>query len=58
MISILKAGGLNKYKVPHMKKYRLEGQNCLPKQLDVDPALIGEAIAQYQQVLQLTYLVL
>ncbi|KAJ0031676.1 hypothetical protein Pint_13013 [Pistacia integerrima] len=48
MISIFKAGGLNKYKVPHMKKHRLEGQNCLPKQLDVDLALSGKAIAQYQ----------
>ncbi|KAJ0043477.1 hypothetical protein Pint_17966 [Pistacia integerrima] len=31
MISILKAGGSNKYKAPHMKKHRLEGQNCLPR---------------------------
>ncbi|KAJ0034582.1 hypothetical protein Pint_25309 [Pistacia integerrima] len=48
MISILKAGGLNKYKVSHMKKHRLEGQNCLPKQLDVDPGLTEEAISQCQ----------
>ncbi|KAJ0027680.1 hypothetical protein Pint_36150 [Pistacia integerrima] len=46
MISILKVGGLSKYKVSHMKKHRLEGQNCLPSQLDVDLELIGEAIAQ------------
>ncbi|KAJ0045525.1 hypothetical protein Pint_04971 [Pistacia integerrima] len=48
MISILKTKGSNKYKVPHMKKHRLEGQIFLPRQLDVDPALIGEAIAQCQ----------
>ncbi|KAJ0090612.1 hypothetical protein Patl1_13554 [Pistacia atlantica] len=48
MISILKAKGSNKYKVPHMKKHRLERQNCLLSRLDVDPALIGEAIAQCQ----------
>ncbi|KAJ0110722.1 hypothetical protein Patl1_02669 [Pistacia atlantica] len=46
MISILKAKGSNKYKVPHMKKHRLERQNYLPRQLNVDPALIGEAITQ------------
>ncbi|KAJ0039606.1 hypothetical protein Pint_27427 [Pistacia integerrima] len=48
VISILKARGSNKYKVPHMKKHSLERQNCLPRQLDVDLALIGEAIAQCQ----------
>ncbi|KAJ0093212.1 hypothetical protein Patl1_25875 [Pistacia atlantica] len=31
MISILKAEGLNKYKVSHMKKHRLEGTK-LPSQ--------------------------
>ncbi|KAJ0110698.1 hypothetical protein Patl1_02782 [Pistacia atlantica] len=48
MISIYKDGGSNKYKVPHMKKHRLEGQNCLGRQLDVNLGLIGETIGQCQ----------
>jgi hypothetical protein len=39
MIEVMKAGGGNKYKIPHMNKYRLEALGMLPKSLNCDRQL-------------------
>jgi len=40
LIEIMKAGGGNKYKIPHMNKERLEAMGSLPKSLNCDLQLI------------------
>jgi hypothetical protein len=40
MIEVMKAGGGNKYKIPHINKDRLEALRMLPKSLSCDRQLI------------------
>ncbi|WZZ62022.1 hypothetical protein YC2023_062129 [Brassica napus] len=40
MCEIMKIGGLNKYKIPHMKKSVLEKDGLLPKRISCDAMLV------------------
>ncbi|WZZ39489.1 hypothetical protein YC2023_035748 [Brassica napus] len=44
MIEIMKIGGGNNYKIPHLKKDTLEREGLLPVQMDCDPNLVEEAM--------------
>jgi len=39
LIEVMKAGGGNKYKIPHMNKERLEALGLLPRSLNCDRQL-------------------
>lgn len=39
LIEVMKAGGENKYKIPHMNKERLEALGLLPRSLNCDRQL-------------------
>ena len=39
LIEVMKAGGGNKYKIPHMNKERLEALGLLPRSLSCDRQL-------------------
>ena len=43
MIEIMKVGGGNNYKIPHMGKDHLEKRGRLPISLQCDPALLESA---------------
>ena len=44
MIEIMKIGGGNNYKIPHLKKDTLEREGLLPVQMDCYPNLVEEAM--------------
>jgi len=44
MIEIMKKRGCHKYKIPHMKKERLERQGQLPMQLKCDATLVQDIV--------------
>lgn len=45
MIEIMKVGGMNKYKIPHMRKAVLERNNLLPVQLNCDIELVQNVMS-------------
>ena len=45
MIEVMKDGGGNRYKIPHMNKNRLEALGMLPKSLSCDRQLYEDVIA-------------
>ncbi|CAA7037110.1 unnamed protein product [Microthlaspi erraticum] len=45
LLETMKIGGANTYKIPHMKKDRLEREGRLPIQLACDPILVQEVIS-------------
>ena len=45
MIEVMKDGGGNRYKIPHMNKDRLEALGMLPKSLSCDRQLYEDVIA-------------
>ncbi|WZZ26807.1 hypothetical protein YC2023_010208 [Brassica napus] len=44
MKEIMKVGGKNTYKIPHMKKATLDRENRLPLQISCDVALVQSVI--------------
>jgi hypothetical protein len=45
MIEVMKGGGENRYKIPHIDKDRLEALGMLPKSLSCDRQLYEDVIA-------------
>jgi hypothetical protein len=43
MIEVMKDGGGNRYKIPHMNKERLEALGMLPEALSCDSQLVQRA---------------
>jgi hypothetical protein len=48
MIEVMKDGGGNRYKIPHMDKDGLEARGMLPKSLGCDRQLIENVVASLQ----------
>ncbi|GAA0151904.1 hypothetical protein LIER_10521 [Lithospermum erythrorhizon] len=44
MKEIIKIGGSNRYKIPHIGKGRLERIGCLPQQISVEPTLVESVV--------------
>ena len=42
MVEIMKVGGSNRYKIPHMSKAALERQGQLPRQIKCDKKLVED----------------
>ena len=42
MIEIMKVRGSNNYKIPHLKKAKLESENQFPTHLKYDPTLVQD----------------
>jgi hypothetical protein len=49
LIEVMKAGGGNRYKIPHMNKKRLQALGILPDRLECDQQLY-ELVLQYLDV--------
>jgi hypothetical protein len=45
MVEVMKDGGGNRYKIPHMDKERLEALGMLPKSLGCDRKLYEDVVA-------------
>jgi len=48
LVEVMKDGGGNRYKIPHIDKDRLEALGMLPKSLDCDMQLIEDVLASLQ----------
>uniref|UniRef100_A0A453RSP2 Uncharacterized protein n=1 Tax=Aegilops tauschii subsp. strangulata TaxID=200361 RepID=A0A453RSP2_AEGTS len=44
MVEVMKNGGANKYKIPHMNKDRLERLQLLPPRISVPPEVYAMAL--------------
>jgi hypothetical protein len=45
MVEVMKNGGGNKYKIPHIDKDRLQARGMLPKSLSCDRQLYEDVVA-------------
>jgi len=48
LVEVMKDGGGNRYKIPHIDKDRLEALGMLPKSLGCDMQLIEDVLASLQ----------
>ena len=55
MVEIIKVGGSNKYKIPHLKKYTLESIGLLPKQLSCEATLVEDVLNTLKKFDQLLF---